>query len=388
MINLDSLALISIGSFLVLWVVIAAAAPKRDLEGHGWATLGCLLAGTVLAYAAATLPVFLAGWTLTVLPYLLDWPGKQKGPKVALLASTVMLAAGTVAVAAWPDQRGATAGFAALMAATMLRKGIFPLHYWIVEAFETTTFPSLSLLLDSHLGAYLLIRFTIPLAPAVASTALPYLSVLPLFTSVYMAIAALAETTPRRVLGLLCISQASFILAGLENRTQQGITGALLQWWVVAFAMTGMMAIYAALEARNSEVRSARGHLGLGAHAPRLAAFFAAFGLALVGLPGTLGFVAEDLLFHGALSANSLLGLALPLATALNAITVVRLFTTLFLGRRAIHATPIPDARPREAWPLAALLLLLVLGGLVPMALIGLRTPSAAALAELLSGPP
>ncbi|MBK7085452.1 MAG: hypothetical protein IPH53_12640 [Flavobacteriales bacterium] len=39
------------------------------------------------------------------------------------------------------------------------------------------------------------------------------------------------------------------------------------------------------------------------APAPRLAVFFLIFGLALIGLPGTLGFIAEDLLFHGALNA-------------------------------------------------------------------------------------
>lgn len=386
MIHLDSLALISIVSFVVLWLVVAAAAPKRDWEGHGRSTLGLVLAGTLLAYSAATLPVFLAGWTLTVSPYLLCWPGRAPRTRIILGLSTLLLAAGAALTAAWPAGEAAPYAFALLMGATLLRKGIFPFHFWIVETFEQTALPPLSLLLDSHLGAYLLIRFTIPLAPETASAALPYLSFAALFTSVYMAVAALGETLPRRVLGLLCISQASFILAGLENRTQQGITGALLQWWVVAFAMTGMVAIFAALEARNTAVTSPNGYLGLGAHAPRLAGFFAISGLALVGLPGTLGFVAEDLLFHGALSAHSMLGLALPLATALNAITVVRLFTVLFLGRRAIHATPITDARPRETLALAATVLVLVLGGLLPGVLIELRTPSAASLTGLLSG--
>jgi NADH-quinone oxidoreductase subunit M len=126
-------------------------------------------------------------------------------------------------------------------------------------------------------------------------------------------------------------------------------------------------------------------YLGLGAHAPRLACFFAVFGLALVGLPGTLGFVAEDLLFHGGLTAQPLIGVALPLATALNAITVFRLYSTLFLGRRAIHAIPIADAVFRERVGLAVTVVLLVAGGLVPSVLVSLRTPSAAGLAALLA---
>ena len=258
-------------------------------------------------------------------------------------------------------------------------------HYWVLDAFESTSLPVLSLLLNSHLGVYLLIRFAIPLSPEMATKAAPLLSVLAMLSSVFMAVAALAEKHPRRLLGLLCISQSAFILAGLANQTQQGITGALVQWWVVAFAITGMVSVYGAIEARHSGVRAPSGFMGLGAHAPRLATFFVICGLALVGLPGTLGFVAEDLLFHGALSAHPWLGLALPLATALNAITVLRLFAVLFLGRRAIHTVPIPDAQPRETLALAVIVVLLVVGGLMPGLLIDLRTPSASALVEFLS---
>jgi NADH-quinone oxidoreductase subunit M len=91
---------------------------------------------------------------------------------------------------------------------------------------------------------------------------------------------------------------------------------------VVAFAATAMLSVYRSLEVRNSEVESPQGYLGLGFHAPRLAVFFAIAGLALIGMPGTLGFAAEDLLFHGSIESHPLLGIGLPLATALNAITV------------------------------------------------------------------
>src|SRR4029079_3397175 len=123
---------------------------------------------------------------------------------------------------------------------------------------------------------------------------------------------------------------------------------------------------YRALEARSTEVESPRGFLGFAVPAPRLAVFFAICGLALVELRGTLGFAADDLLFHGALETHPLLGIALPLATALNAITVLRLFATLFMGRRVTHATPIPDARPGERLALTASVVFLVAGGIAP----------------------
>lgn len=384
MFRLDSLALVSMGSFAVLWAVTVAAAPRRDREGPGRWELVCLLAGTLLAYAAAELPVFLAGWTLTVLPY---WRAGLRGPRLALAAGTAILALGYL-LTTLPNAAGyAPVAFSAFVLAVLLRKGIFPLHFWTLDAFEHLRLPALGLMLNSHLGGYLLIRFVIPRYPGLAAEWLPDVSLLALVTSVLMAVAALAVTQPRRVLGLLWISQSSFILAGLATNSQEGITGALLHWWVVAFSTTGMMSVYRSLEARTTSVRSQSGFHGLGAHAPRLAVFFAVCGLALVGLPGTLGFVAEDLLFHGALEAHPLLGVALPLATALNAITVLRLFLSLFMGKRAIHVPAIPDALPAERVAFTVVVVLLMFGGLAPSVLVALRMPSAVGLARLLSGP-
>lgn len=118
---------------------------------------------------------------------------------------------------------------------------------------------------------------------------------------------------------------------------------------------------------------------------PRLAVFFAVCGLALVGLPGTLGFAAEDLLFHGALESHPLLGLALPVATALNAITILRLFARLFLGRPVTAVADVPDARPRERWALSLCVVLLVLGGLFPQVPVSLGQPAADTVTALLS---
>jgi NADH-quinone oxidoreductase subunit M len=93
---------------------------------------------------------------------------------------------------------------------------------------------------------------------------------------------------------------------------------------------------------------------------------FAIFGLALVDLPGTLGFCSQDLLIHGTLTSHLVTGIVLPIATALNAVTVFRLFARLFLGRRRTGFTHIADALPRERWILAAGVLFVVLGGVFP----------------------
>jgi NADH-quinone oxidoreductase subunit M len=168
------------------------------------------------------------------------------------------------------------------------------------------------------------------------------------------------------LLAFLALSQSACILSGLESRTAEGITGALVHWVVVTVSTVGLFGILRLLEVRFGENLSASRHLGLAEHAPRLAVSFAILGLALVGLPGTLGFCSQDLLIHGTLTTHPLTGLLLP--TAMNAVSFFRLFTRLFLGKRRTGFTIMADALPRERWVLAGIVLFVVFGGLFPNA--------------------
>ncbi len=380
MFQLDSFSIFSIAAYLLIALITLLCAPRKDLDSFRLKSFMIIVGGTLLAYASGSIWLFLLGWAITVVPFR----GERSG--VMLIASTVALAVGAGLNTFSSDKTVHVAAFAAIAIAVLLRKGIFPFHFWVPIAFEDSSLPALNLFLNSHLGAFLLIRFGVPLFPDVSLQALTFLGTLAILTAVYTAVLALVAKRPRRVLALLCISQASFILAGLENRNVEGITGALVHWSVVAFATTALLAVYRSLEARTTEVEAPEGFLGLGYHAPRLAVFFAVAALALVGLPGTLGFAAEDLLFHGSLESHPLLGVGLPFATALNAITALKLAATLFLGRRGIHVPKIPDAQARERWALTLPIVLLVAGGLAPSMLIALRTPSAEWIAELLAG--
>jgi NADH-quinone oxidoreductase subunit M len=307
--------------------------------------------------------------------------------RVSIVAGLAALLAGAITLSMSPDSDIArTIALGAFLLAAGLRSGIFPFQFWTSQAFDSASLPSLNLWLNSHLGVYLLIRFAIPLLTNATRDALQILSMWALVAALYTALLALAESKPRRILGLLYASQTGFLLMGVTNATVQGVTGALISWWVTALAITGLIAVYASLEARTTEVSSPSGLLGLGIHAPRLAIFFVICGLAIAGLPGTLGFAAQDLLVHGSLTAHPWVGFAMPLAEALNAITVLRLFATLFLGRRGIHVPPIPDANVGERWALATVVTLLVAGGIAPVFFISLRAPAAEWLMDVISG--
>jgi NADH-quinone oxidoreductase subunit M len=170
----------------------------------------------------------------------------------------------------------------------------------------------------------------------------------------------------------------------LESTQADAITGALVHWQVVVVATSILTAVYTGLEARLTRPIDGQEYLGLGKTAPRLAVFFLISGLALVGLPLTLGFPAEDLLLHGTLETHPQLGIVLPIVTALNAFSVMRLFTSLFLGQPGRAALAMTDALPRERWVLTLAILFLVLGGLYPGIFVHL--PERAAKNLILSG--
>ena len=125
----DSLTLTSMALFAALAAITLASLPKRDQEPAQLASFACIIAGTLLAYAASSLPLFAAGWILTILPY---WSWLKTGPKFALGAGAVALVAGA-GLYTIPDHTAHVAAFAMLMLAALLRKGIFPFHSWHLE---------------------------------------------------------------------------------------------------------------------------------------------------------------------------------------------------------------------------------------------------------------
>jgi len=353
--------------------------PRRDSETGTMTGILVLLGATLLAYSTGNLLVLLGAWILSVIPF--SWTGwlraRKWRPLVALLTSSVAIALAIglmttrTGVSSISHLKGHSPGgavaFALLIVAAIFRKGIIPAQAWVADAAESGPLVPTALLLNGHFGGLVVVKLIVPLFPE-TDHLFPVLSYLAIATAVFVAIRALAENSPRRLLAFLALSQSACILSGLESRTAEGITGALVHWVVVTVSTVGLFGILRLLEVRFGENLSASKHLGLAEHAPRLAVSFAILGLTLVGLPGTLGFCSQDLLIHGTLTTHPLTGLLLPIATAMNAVSFFRLFSRLFLGKRRTGFTVMADALPRERWILAGIVLFVVLGGLFPNA--------------------
>jgi NADH-quinone oxidoreductase subunit M len=394
-------------TFLLLYSVLTLGvlilAPRRDTSARITGATLLLLASTNTAYGADNVLLLAAGWTLSALLFIAGPFTGTWRPRAGLAASCLALfgAIGIIASAAQHagaatpfslaalqgHNYGGSAAFALLIIAIVCRKGIFPAHAWIEDAAEAGPVLPVCLFINGHFGAFLLARVVIPEFPLSAQGTFPILSDLALFTALYSAVRAVAETRARRILALLVLSQSACILAGLESATQEGITGALVHCVVVAVATTGLFSVLRLVEVRFGRTFTSQHYLGLSEYTPRLAVFFAVCGLALVGLPGTLGFCSEDLLIHGTLISHPQIGLLLPLATAMNAVSLFRLFSKIFLGAQNKRIHGVLDASPRERWVLTAIVLFIVAAGLAPTSIVALRANAAREIGQTLSHP-
>jgi NADH-quinone oxidoreductase subunit M len=262
-----------------------------------------------------------------------------------------------------------------LLLAILIRCGAVPAHCWLTDWFEHASFGNALLFVTPLPGVYAAVRLVLPVAP---DWVLHSLSVVSLATAVYAAGMAVVQDDARRFFAYLFLSHASLVLVGLELRTATSLTGALALWMSVALSLGGFGLTLRALEARYGRQSLAEFH-GLYDQSPALATCFLVTGLASVGFPGTLGFVATELLVDGAVQTSLAVGVAVALAAALNGIAVLRAYFRLFTGARHVSSVSLRVGL-RERIAVLILAALLLGGGLVPQAWVASRYRAAAAI--------
>src|ERR1017187_1101285 len=245
---------LTLGATLVL--------PRRDCTRGTISGILFLLGATLLAYSTDDLRILLAAWILSTVPFFPQhwFRARSWRPRLALLLSSATLALAILLIGAHGHAMsigglkgrspGGMAVFGLLVAAVIFRKGICPAHAWVADAAESGPAIPTALLLNGHFGAMLVAKMIVPLFPHIAGEWFPLLSYLALATALYIAIRALTENSPRRLLAYLALSQSACILAGLESRTAEGVTGALVHWFVVTTSTMGLFGVLRLLEVR------------------------------------------------------------------------------------------------------------------------------------------
>jgi NADH-quinone oxidoreductase subunit M len=361
-----------------LWLLTVAVTPRASLDRGGLRRTALATLLTTLSFLTESAAAILVLWIASVWVFLAALPGHalrhQRRIVAAYLgASSLLLSAGVLLIV-WPMTSGTAAevvGIWLIVAAALIRKGIFPFHAWVPEVFDHGRLGPAILFSAPQLGAYVTVVLIVPRA---SPEVLRLVAIMALGTAVYGAALALVQTSARRACGYLFMSQSALIMAGLDCTSVTALAGGLLLWLSAGIAFAGLARCVLVLEARRGRLDLSTYHGGY-ERMPMLAIAFLATGLACTGFPGTLGFAGQELLVDGAVDTFPVLGFAVVIASALTGLAVLRMYFSLFCGRPDMLA----DSRVqlgltrREAWTFALVVLVLVGFGIAPRPIVDSR---------------
>ncbi|TWT40756.1 proton-conducting transporter transmembrane domain-containing protein [Botrimarina hoheduenensis] len=374
-----SAPLIPLASLQFLLVILATLRTKASR----FSLTGALISEAVVIATLATREPWVLATLLTLgtIPPTLELIRRGQTPRVfvAHMGLFVLLLFSGLAIrqlaAAGSLPHGIGEAFVTL--AVLIRCGGFPLHGWIPDLFQRASFGSSILFMTPLLGAYAALRLVLPDSP---DWALRTIATVSMLTALYSAGLALVERDARRFYAHLLLSQASLVLLGMELATLLGMTGALCVWLSVGLAMSGFGLTLRCVESRVGRLALDRFN-GLHDAVPTLAGLFLLTGLASIGFPGTIGFIALEILIEGAVHSAPAIGVMLLIATALNGIAVMRAYFRVFTGK--VHSGTINlKASPPERVAVLILSLLILGGGIFPQPGVASREHAARALLE------
>ena len=275
-----------------------------------------------------------------------------------MLALTALLAV-AVAIAL---QRGELAmAFWISTLAIALRAGVMPLHVGAASLCDRVPVVQAQQQASTIALVFIHLRFVdhheaaIALAPALVGYGA--------LAAITGALMTLVQRDLRGFYRGTTAAHGGMLLAALGTASIGNFAAALLVAVTIGLALGGIGMMITSLEERVGPVAFA-GPGGRAGAFPTLAAAFALFGFAGFALPGTAGFVADDLLLHTMWAASPASAVAVILASAVIAVATLIAYSKVFLGRAvASHA---PDLYLRERLVAVGLFALLVVLGIAP----------------------
>ncbi|MEU7107288.1 NADH-quinone oxidoreductase subunit M [Streptomyces sp. NPDC046215] len=392
-----------------------------------------LESGTLASFAVLDLMLFFLAFEMVLIPmYFLiaRWGGEGRERAAwrfilyTLLGSVVMLLGllllglkgGTFDMVALATDNGSglsrTTQLIAVLAIGIglaVKAPMWPLHSWLPDAH--TAAPTVgSVLLAGVLlkmGTYGFVRIVLPIAPDGAHTLAPYLAAFAVAGIIYGSLVclALARTGAKgdlkRLIAYSSVGHMGFVLLGIATLTPTGVNGALFAN-IAHGLITGLLFfLVGAIKDRygTSDLDTLSGTTGAALYgkAPRLGGLLAFGAAASLGLPGLAGFWGEMLAMFGSFRPAE--GLSRPAYLTFMALagfgTLLTAAYMLVVVRRVCMGSPAagPGGEPAlaagqdvKAYEFAAwtpLVVLTVLAGLWPAALLGLTDP---AVQQLLRG--
>ncbi len=305
----------------------------------------------------------------------------------------LFLGSGTFDMRVWVDapQLSGLAAMLALIAMLFtfaVKIPSFPVHTWLPAAHvQAPTVGSVILAgVMLKFGTYGLIRFAFQMTPAAFSQAALVILVFGVFSALYGAFAALAQSDLKKMVAYTSVNHMGYVVmgvavAGLTVDPQLravALDGATLQM-ISHGLVTGALFFLVGMLQDRAHTRAMDDFGGLLGRVPWLGWAFILSAFASLGLPGLAHFPAEFQVFLATLNIQPWAVLAV-LAIVITAGLYLRAIAAVFLGAPNDKWAAMPDLDRRELWVILPLLALIVAVGVAPGMLLGMIHATMAAL--------
>jgi len=394
-----SMPLVVLAGLITTLALVASWRVERKTRLY-YTLLLVLLGAQVGVFAAQDLLLFFTMWELELIPvYLLIsiWGGQNRLyastkfilytalGSIFILVGALLLAFGgsstTFDIAELTAQRLPfglqVLAYASFLIAFAVKLPIFPLHTWLPDAHSQASTP-VSMILAGVLlkmGGYGLIRMNVEMLPEAHVYFAPVLAVLGAVNIVYGALTAFSQDNLKRRLACSSISHMGFVLIGIASFTSLGLNGAVLQMLshgLIAAAMFFLAGV--TYERTHTLAMEKMG--GIAQQMPKAFALFTAASMASLALPGMSGFVSELTVFLGITTSDAytdsfkvVMIVLAAVGLILTPIYLLSMLRRVFYGEQSpglVVEGYLGDAKPREVFVTACLLLPIIGIGLYP----------------------
>jgi NADH-quinone oxidoreductase subunit M len=261
----------------------------------------------------------------------------------------------------------------------------FPFHTWLPDAHVEAPTP-ISMILAGILlkiGGYGMIRLAWPLAPAGAFDWAWFVAVLGVFSILYGALVAMAQTDFKKLVAYSSVSHMGYVTLGLaamsllaaDGSTRldpriyaYGVNGAMFMMLAHGITSAGMFFLVGVIYDR-AHTRDLTKLGGLADIMPLYGAISYVIFFGSMGLPGLCGFVAEVFVVLAAFNYSPILAILAAAAVILTAGYILWTIQRVFLGGSEAWKG-LPDMNLREIGIAVPLVVLTIAMGVLPQPLV------------------
>jgi len=386
---------------LLSFVAILASGGVRQPTKIYYLLMLVLEAAMLGVFMAQDWALFYVFWELTLIPlfFLIDrWGGANRhgaalnfflytmGGSVFLLISMLVLfdtvpghsfamvdlSAGAAKL---PEQTQMLI-FLGFLVGFGVKMPIFPIHGWLPLAHVEAPAP-VSILLSGILlkmGSYGLIRASGMLPDGVMALQ-GVLIALALISLIYGGLLAWRQSDLKAMIAYSSVSHMGVVLVGIAALNVAGLTGAVMQM-VAHGLVAGALFLLIGLMYERTHTRDINDYSSLVRVTPRFAVLTTLVFVAAVGLPGTVGFIAELHALIGGFQRWGWLVLLLSLGMMISAAYAIRTVGRLFTGPVRPRMRHIPDLRGGEMLAATVLTAGIILLGIFPASALRLVSAS------------